>query len=739
MYLRTRALLVAALWVAAGVTGAQADMGTAFTYQGYLEQNNEPANVTASMNFRLFDVETGGSPLVQVNLAGVVVEKGQFTVELDFGPGYFDGGARWLEIIVEGTNLTPRQALKPAPYALTAETLVVPVELASDAAATLTVRGSALSGNVLDVFADSGSSAIRAQHLVSGAIVKLATAASGVWSRVQSGQGVVGTHENSGNTGWLGSSASGVYGKHEASGHYGYVGSADAGIYGHTDSNYALFGEALGNNTTAVFGYHHAGGNGVMGQSGSGPGVYGVSQSGPSVMAYNLTSKHVARLATLDYGVYGENATGYAGYFAGDVNVTEDAHFGGKVGIGTNSPLEALDVSGNVRMAGTEPGLVLHDTNAAGSKPFIRFENTDLLSFIGDDDGNERVGFYSAFTKDRMNDAVVQIYGKSTSTWGNYLELKHDGLDGLISTDTGNLILTPAANVGIGTASPAQKLTVAGTVHSTTGGFKFPDGTVQTTAAATGGFTLPYSGTYAGSDSAFEISSSGTGRTMWLSRTNTGGGNSTLRADNQGDFAAMYAYGVTAQSWGLRAYHATTGHVADLATADYAGNFQGDVLVSGEIWKRYAPNTRDPAAPLAYAFVMSNGAIMANTPNVANCVWNSTYGRYEITIAGESYYYTDYVTVVSPASSLIAHVASISGKLLVYTRNSAGDPVQGSFQFITYKPNGGSFGDRPVSPDPSMTDAEWAEQAGYTAEFVHEVDAERPAARPSPGSDAAEY
>jgi hypothetical protein len=39
-------------------------------------------------------------------------------------------------------------------------------------------------------------------------------------------------------------------------------------------------------------------------------------------------------------------------------------------------------------------------------------------------------------------------------------------------------------NVGIGTASPAEKLTVVGTIESTSGGIKFPDGTIQTTAAA---------------------------------------------------------------------------------------------------------------------------------------------------------------------------------------------------------------------------------------------------------------
>jgi hypothetical protein len=40
-----------------------------------------------------------------------------------------------------------------------------------------------------------------------------------------------------------------------------------------------------------------------------------------------------------------------------------------------------------------------------------------------------------------------------------------------------------AVNVGIGTTAPAQRLSVVGTVESTTGGFRFPDGTVQATAA----------------------------------------------------------------------------------------------------------------------------------------------------------------------------------------------------------------------------------------------------------------
>ena len=52
---------------------------------------------------------------------------------------------------------------------------------------------------------------------------------------------------------------------------------------------------------------------------------------------------------------------------------------------------------------------------------------------------------------------------------------------------SGNLVLGGKAlisgNVGIGTLTPSQPLEVAGIVYSTSGGFKFPDNTTQTTAA----------------------------------------------------------------------------------------------------------------------------------------------------------------------------------------------------------------------------------------------------------------
>jgi len=110
---------------------AQDPMGTAFTYQGYLQKEGAPLHDTADFQFTLWDWwDISGSQvgsLVQVN--DVDVETGLFTVVLDFGEDAFAGEARWLQIAVRSpagsgvfTTLDPRQELTPAPYAVYAET-----------------------------------------------------------------------------------------------------------------------------------------------------------------------------------------------------------------------------------------------------------------------------------------------------------------------------------------------------------------------------------------------------------------------------------------------------------------------------------------------------------------------------------------------------------------------------------------------------------------------------------------
>ncbi len=57
----------------------------------------------------------------------------------------------------------------------------------------------------------------------------------------------------------------------------------------------------------------------------------------------------------------------------------------------------------------------------------------------------------------------------------------------LTATTFGNsAIYELGGKVGIGTTNPGQKLTVAGTIESVSGGFRFPDGTVQATAQLIG-------------------------------------------------------------------------------------------------------------------------------------------------------------------------------------------------------------------------------------------------------------
>ena len=66
---------------------------------------------------------------------------------------------------------------------------------------------------------------------------------------------------------------------------------------------------------------------------------------------------------------------------------------------------------------------------------------------------------------------------------GDYVYLSEDVDDNLLIHANGRIAFTDG-NVGIGTTDPGQKLTVAGTIQSTSGGVMFPDGTTQTSASS---------------------------------------------------------------------------------------------------------------------------------------------------------------------------------------------------------------------------------------------------------------
>jgi hypothetical protein len=98
------------------VTGA---VGEGFTYQGRLTDDNGAAlDGTYEMRFLLYYDPVGGSPQYDSGPMNVAVDGGLFTVDLDPPQSVFDGEELWLAIHVEGEFLSPRQEIKPAPYAL---------------------------------------------------------------------------------------------------------------------------------------------------------------------------------------------------------------------------------------------------------------------------------------------------------------------------------------------------------------------------------------------------------------------------------------------------------------------------------------------------------------------------------------------------------------------------------------------------------------------------------------------
>jgi hypothetical protein len=88
-----------------------------FTYQGQLQQNGQPANGNFDLTFALFDAQTGGTQVgATITETAFPVSAGLFTVSLAF-PGAFSGTQLWLQVTVNGTPLTPRQAVSTAPVA----------------------------------------------------------------------------------------------------------------------------------------------------------------------------------------------------------------------------------------------------------------------------------------------------------------------------------------------------------------------------------------------------------------------------------------------------------------------------------------------------------------------------------------------------------------------------------------------------------------------------------------------
>ena len=104
---------------------------------------------------------------------------------------------------------------------------------------------------------------------------------------------------------------------------------------------------------------------------------------------------------------------------------------------------------------------------------------------------------------------------------------------------------------------------------------------------------------------------------------------------------------------------------------------------------------KDDADRLALAYANIEGfpgvSFRSRTENVSSVVWNAGSSRYEITIAGENFFYANYSVVVTPIlpNDVVVKTDSIGGKLLIQFRDAVpageGNFVRAYFSFVAFK------------------------------------------------------
>jgi len=179
------------------------------------------------------------------------------------------------------------------------------------------------------------------------------------------------------------------------------------------------------------------------------------------------------------YTSVGGTSTMYLQYSSnGNVNLGKGALYvqgnGGNIGVGTSNPTNKLTVSGNGYFSGN---VGIGTTNPA-TNLVVAATPASTVPAIGiyDSSGNGSGRNWEIGNANGTLPYGMLGFSNSTAAGGS-------------SNANPRMVIDRSGNVGVGTTSPTSNLTVAGTIESTAGGIKFPDGSVQT-AAGSGQWTL---------------------------------------------------------------------------------------------------------------------------------------------------------------------------------------------------------------------------------------------------------
>ena len=230
----------------------------------------------------------------------------------------------------------------------------------------------------------------------------------------------------------------------------------------------------------------------------------------------------------------------------------------GRVGIGTTSPSYILDVSGTARLKSNVSELIVDNSTYSemryGTSNYFRADGSQAtingpiikLTVGGTEkmrvhsNGNVGIGTTSPQAKLDVSSTSNVVVSLNSTDLFTFLDLYNDGInrvqvgnasdgDFIVRTsDTERMRITSTGNVGIGTASPAEKLDVSGNIKST--GLKLAVNTSMYTEDA----TLSY---YSASNAVYL---NGAGNDGWLRLNASGASNDSVAINLFGTSAGNY-------------------------------------------------------------------------------------------------------------------------------------------------------------------------------------------------------